>query len=105
MYKNYKFIFLLQSAYAIIEFTNKASAIKATDKEKQTMNRLNILVRPREVKPFVSSGIQQKNSFLEAKKKKEEEQRLEREALTSRLALEESVSFLFCPFYILLKEG
>ncbi|PIK57686.1 hypothetical protein BSL78_05370 [Apostichopus japonicus] len=74
-----------KSAYAIIEFVEKQSAAKAVEEEKQTMNGLHIVVRPREVREFVSSGITQRNAALEGKKKKEDNLRLETQMLMAEL--------------------
>ncbi|XP_071826798.1 speckle targeted PIP5K1A-regulated poly(A) polymerase-like isoform X6 [Apostichopus japonicus] len=74
-----------KSAYAIVEFVEKQSAAKAVEEEKQTMNGLHIVVRPREVREFVSSGITQRNAALEGKKKKEDNLRLETQMLMAEL--------------------
>ncbi|PIK52442.1 hypothetical protein BSL78_10646 [Apostichopus japonicus] len=82
---SFRFSTLSQSAYAIVEFVEKQSAANAVEEEKQTMNGLHIVVRPREVREFVSSGITQRKAALEGKKKKEDNLRLETQMLMAEL--------------------
>ncbi|XP_071826589.1 speckle targeted PIP5K1A-regulated poly(A) polymerase-like isoform X2 [Apostichopus japonicus] len=80
-----------KSAYAIVEFGEKQSAANAVEEEKQTMNGLHIVVRPREVREFVSSGITQRNAALEGKKKKEDNLRLETQMLMAELVQKKTI--------------
>ncbi|XP_071826807.1 speckle targeted PIP5K1A-regulated poly(A) polymerase-like isoform X1 [Apostichopus japonicus] len=80
-----------KSAYAIVEFVEKQSVAKAVEEEKQTMNGLHIVVRPREVREFVSSGITQRNAALEGKKKKEDNLRLETQMLMAELVQKKTI--------------
>ncbi|PIK49175.1 putative speckle targeted PIP5K1A-regulated poly(A) polymerase [Apostichopus japonicus] len=93
VFKSFSFRFstLSQSAYAIVEFTEKQSAANAVEEEKQTMNGLHIVVRPREVREFVSSGITQRNAALEGKKKKEDNLRLETQMLMAELVQKKTI--------------